>query len=88
MNARNGISDDHATQLHVADYDEAFVDPGHGNSKAAWISVIVMLVAVALGTLFFFLEMPALVWASAGLLLVGAILWPILTKAGLGPQGH
>lgn len=89
MNARsNGISDDHAAQLHVAEYDPSFVDPGHGNSKAAWASVIVMLIAVAFGTLFFFLDMPALVWASAGLLLVGAILWPILAKAGLGVQGH
>ncbi len=88
MNARNGISDDHATQQHVAAQDEAFVDPGHGNSKAAWMSVIVMLIAVAAGTLFFFLDMPTLVWASGALLLVGAILWPVLTKAGLGPQGH
>ncbi|GEK80505.1 hypothetical protein ABA31_18560 [Agrococcus baldri] len=89
MNARsNGISDDHAAELHVADYDPAFVDPGHGNSKAGWASVIVMLVAVLLGTLFFFLDMPTLVWASAGLLVIGAVLWPILAKAGLGVQEH
>lgn len=89
MNARsNGISDDHAAALHVAEYDPSFVDPGHGNSKAAWTSVIVMMIAFAIGTLFFVLEMPVLVWASAGLLLVGALLWPILAKAGLGNQGH
>ncbi|WP_146795014.1 DUF6704 family protein [Agrococcus baldri] len=74
--------------MHVADYDPAFVDPGHGNSKAGWASVIVMLVAVLLGTLFFFLDMPTLVWASAGLLVIGAVLWPILAKAGLGVQEH
>jgi len=88
VNARNGISEEHSTQLHVADYDPRFVDPGHGDSRAAWISVIVMLIAVSAGTLFFFLDMPILVWASAALLLVGAILWPILVKAGFGPQDH
>lgn len=88
MNARNGISENHVTDLHVADYDPKFVDPGHGNSRAAWTSIIVMLVAVAFGTLFFVLNMPMLVWASAGLLLVGVLLWPILAKAGYGLQEH
>lgn len=89
MNARsNGISDDHAAQLHVADYDPAFVDPGHGNSKAGWVSVIVMLVATLFGTLFFVLDMPMLVWASVGLLVIGFLLWPILAKAGHGVQEH
>lgn len=88
MNARNGISEEHAAELHVADYDPQFVDPGHGDSRAAWISVVVMLIAVAFGTLFFFLDMAPLVWASAGLLLVGVLLWPILAKAGFGMQDH
>ncbi len=88
MNARNGISENHVTDLHVADYDPKFVDPGHGDSRAAWASVVVMLIAVAAGTLFFFLDMPMLVWASAGLLLVGLLLWPILAKAGYGLQDH
>ncbi|MCH1883107.1 DUF6704 family protein [Agrococcus sp. ARC_14] len=74
--------------MHVADYDPRFVDPGHGDSKAAWISVVIMLVAVTAGTLFFFLEMPMLVWASVALLVIGWVLWPILVKAGLGPQDH
>lgn len=88
MNARNGISENHVTDLHVADYDPKFVDPGHGNSRAAWISIIVMLVAVAFGTLFFVLDMPMFVWASGGLLLIGVLLWPILAKAGYGLQEH
>lgn len=89
MNARsNGISDDHAAELHVADYDPSFADPGHGNSKAGWASVIVMIAAFLFGTLFFFLDMPILVWASAGLLVIGAVLWPILAKAGFGLQEH
>ena len=33
-------------------------DPGHGHSPAAWTAVIIMLVGVAIGTFFFFLDMP------------------------------
>ena len=88
MNARNGISDEHVTELHIADYDPAFVDPGHGPSRAAWASVIVKIAAFTFGTLCFFLDMPTLVWASAGLLVIGAVLWPILVKTGFGEQGH
>ncbi|MGM1030536.1 MAG: DUF6704 family protein [Actinomycetota bacterium] len=71
-----------------AEQDPSLGAPGHGHSRAAWVSVIVMIVAFALGTLFFFLDMPMLVWASAGLLVVGMVLWPILNRAGFGPQGH
>lgn len=62
-------------------------DPGHGHSPAAWTAVVIMLLAVALGTLFFFLDMPVLVWASAGLLVVGAIVGWALSKAGYGARG-
>ncbi|MEJ1155449.1 MULTISPECIES: DUF6704 family protein [Microbacterium] len=62
-------------------------DPGHGHSPAAWTAVVIMLVAVALGTLFFFFDMPALVWASAGLLVIGLIVGWIMAKAGYGASG-
>jgi len=62
-------------------------DPGHGHSPAAWTAVVIMLVAVSLGTLFFFLDMPALVWASAGLLVAGLIVGWALAKAGYGANG-
>lgn len=62
-------------------------DPGHGHSPAAWTAVVIMLVAFALGTLFFWLDMPALVWASAGLLVVGAIVGWAMSKAGYGAYG-
>lgn len=62
-------------------------DPGHGHSPAAWTAVVIMLVAVALGTLFYFLDIPALVWASAGLLVVGLIVGWALAKAGYGVNG-
>ncbi len=63
-------------------------DPGHGHSPAAWTAVVIMLVAVTLGTLFYFLDQPVLVWASAGLLLVGALSGWLLAKAGYGVNGH
>jgi len=62
-------------------------DPGHGHSPAAWTAVIIMLLAITLGTLFFWLDMPVLVWASVGLLLVGAIVGWAMTKAGYGANG-
>lgn len=62
-------------------------DPGHGHSPAAWTAVVIMLVAVALGTLFFVLDMPILVWASVGLLIVGAIVGWVLKRAGWGVDG-
>lgn len=62
-------------------------DPGHGNSPAAWIAVTIMLIAFAAGTVFFWLEMPVLVWASAGLLVVGLIVGGVLAKLGYGVKG-
>lgn len=62
-------------------------DPGHGHSPAAWTAVVIMLVAVSLGTLFFVLEQPVLVWASVGLLVVGALSGWVLAKAGYGARG-
>ncbi|AYF99086.1 DUF6704 family protein [Protaetiibacter intestinalis] len=62
-------------------------DPGHGHSPAAWVAVIIMLVAFAAGTLFFWFDMPALVWASAGLLVVGLIVGWVLAKLGYGVKG-
>ena len=62
-------------------------DPGHGHSPAAWTAVIIMLVAFTLGTLFFWLDMPVLVWASVGLLVAGAIVGWAMTKAGYGANG-
>ncbi|MBF4569288.1 hypothetical protein ITJ57_11010 [Plantibacter sp. VKM Ac-2880] len=62
-------------------------DPGHGHSPAAWTAVIIMLVAFAAGTVFFWLDMPLLVWISAGVLLLGWITGGILAKAGYGVGG-
>ena len=62
-------------------------DPGEGHSPAAWTAVVIMLVAFAAGTLFFVLNLPIGVYASVALLIVGALVGPILAKAGYGVNG-
>ncbi|MEO5920309.1 MAG: DUF6704 family protein [Pseudolysinimonas sp.] len=62
-------------------------EPGHGNSPAAWVAVTIMLVAFAVGTLAFWFDVPVLVWAAAGLLVVGAIVGVVLSKLGYGVKG-
>jgi hypothetical protein len=62
-------------------------DPGHGHSPAAWTAVIIMLVAIAIGTVAFFLDVPWLVWACVALAVVGLIVGWVLAKAGYGING-
>ena len=62
-------------------------EPGHGDSVAAWTTVSIIIAAFAFGTLFFWLDIAALVWASAGLALVGVGLGVYLRKAGYGVGG-
>ncbi len=63
------------------------VEPGHGDSVAAWTTVSIIIAAFALGTLFFWLDIAALVWASAGLAFAGVVLGLYLKKAGYGVGG-
>jgi hypothetical protein len=62
-------------------------DPGHGHSPAAWTSVTIMLIAFVIGTVAFFLDLQWLVWASAALLVVGALVGWVLARAGYGVGG-
>ena len=63
-------------------------DPGHGNSPAAWTAVIIMLVAFTVGTIAFWFDIPVVVWASAGLLVVGAIVGYVMKRLGYGVGGE
>jgi hypothetical protein len=63
------------------------IEPGHGDSVAAWTTVIIIIVAFALGTFFFWLDLAALVWASAGLALAGVLVGIYLKRAGYGVGG-
>lgn len=63
-------------------------DVNHGDTIAAWTSVIVVMVGFAGVTTFFVLgkEFESLTWASVGVIAVGSILGPILAKLGLGQK--
>jgi hypothetical protein len=63
------------------------LEPGHGDSVAAWTTVIIIIIAFALGTLFFWLDIAVLVWASAGLALAGVAVGLFLKRAGYGVGG-
>ena len=62
-------------------------EPGHGHSPASWTAVTIMLVAFVIGTVAFFLNIPWLVWASAGLLIAGLITGWIMARVGYGVDG-
>ncbi len=62
-------------------------DAGHGNSPAAWTSVVIMLVAFTVGTIAFFFSIAPIVWASAGLLVVGFVTGIVLARLGYGVGG-
>jgi multisubunit Na+/H+ antiporter MnhG subunit len=63
-------------------------EPGHGSSVAAWTSVIIIIVAFGIGTLFFWLDNAAMVWASAGLAVLGPVVGWVLRRAGYGVGGE
>ena len=62
-------------------------DPGHGNSPAAWIAVITMLVGFTAGTLAFWFDLPVFVWASVGIVVLGLILGLVFKRLGYGVGG-
>lgn len=66
---------------------ENTTEPGHGDSVAAWAAVSIIILAFALGTLFFWFDQAVLVWASAGLALLGLLVGLYLKKAGYGVGG-
>lgn len=62
-------------------------DPGHGNSVASWTTVTIIMIATLLGTWFFWVDQPTLVWASGALVVVGLVVGAILKAAGYGVGG-
>jgi len=62
-------------------------ETGHGSSPAAWTAVVIMLLAFTIGTLAFWFDIAWLVWASVGLLVVGALVGWLLAKLGYGVRG-
>lgn len=66
---------------------DEFPEPGEGNSPAAWTAVIIMLIAFAIGTIAFFFDVQAVVWASAVLAVLGLITGVVLKRLGYGVYG-
>lgn len=62
-------------------------DPGHGHSPAAWTTVIILMAAFALGTIFFSLDLPWAVVGCAVLAVCGLIVGYILRRLGFGVHG-
>ncbi len=62
-------------------------DPGHGNSPAAWTSVVIMLVAFSVGTVAFFFDVQVVVWISVVVVLLGLVVGVVLAKLGYGVGG-
>jgi uncharacterized membrane protein len=62
-------------------------DPGHGDSIASWTAVIIIILAVTVGTFAFWFDIAALVWASAAVALLGVPVGMYLKRAGYGVGG-
>ncbi|HEV8012664.1 MAG TPA: DUF6704 family protein [Pontimonas sp.] len=62
-------------------------DPGHGHSPAAWTAVVVMTLALSVGTVAFFVQIWWLVIASAVVTLLGWGLGFLLAAMGWGVRG-
>lgn len=61
-------------------------DPGHGHTVAAWTAVTIILIATSFGAVFFFFDMPLLVWASVAFAAAGAVVGWILRQMGYGSK--
>ena len=62
-------------------------DPGHGNSPAAWIGVVIMLLGFAAGTLAYWFGQPLLVYISIGVIVLGLNAGIVAAKIGYGVKG-
>jgi hypothetical protein len=60
---------------------------GHGDSVAAWVTVSIIIFAVAIGTLFFWFDNAPVVWGSVGLAVIGLVVGLFLKRAGYGVGG-
>ena len=61
-------------------------DPGHGHTVAAWTAVTIIILATTVGTVFFFLDMPLMVWGSAIVAAAGVVVGYVLRQMGYGSK--
>lgn len=62
-------------------------DPGHGSSPAAWTAITIMLLAITIGAVFFWLDQPAFVIGSVAGIALGPIVGSLMARAGYGVNG-
>ena len=89
----SGICSSEICLLELKDIQEGQMnetknESGHGHSTAAWVTVLIVIVAFSIGTLFFWLDNAALVWASAVLAAVAPLVGLLLKNAGYGVGGQ
>jgi Na+/proline symporter len=61
-------------------------DTNHGDTVAAWTSVVVIIIGFAGMTGFFYLGDTNLTYVSIAVIIVGAILGPVLSMLGFGKK--
>ena len=61
-------------------------DPGHGHTVAAWTAVTIIIIASAVGAVFFFFDMPVMVWASGAIAVIGLVVGYVLRQMGYGTK--
>ena len=57
---------------------------GHGHTPAAWTAVIIMLVGFTVGGIAVVLAQPWLVFAGAGVVVLGAVVGKVMQMMGMG----
>jgi membrane protein YdbS with pleckstrin-like domain len=62
-------------------------EPGHGDSIAAWVAVIIIIVASGVATWAYYFDMFELVWASGVVVVLGVISGVVLARLGYGIKG-
>jgi len=63
-------------------------DPGHGNSVAAWVAVILVLIGCSVSTLAVWIADSMIFWIGAGVCVLGGIAGPVLSRLGFGVKSH
>ena len=61
-------------------------DTNHGDTVAAWSSVIVIIIGFIGLTFFFYQKDIPLTWTSIAVIAVGVVLGPVLSALGLGKK--
>jgi hypothetical protein len=62
-------------------------DPGHGDSIAAWVAVIIIIIASGVATWAYYFDYIEIVWISGAVTLLGVAAGVVLAKMGYGIKG-